>query len=129
MGYIIRTAGLGRTKAELSRDLSSLLRLWESIQEKSGELPAPCLVYQEADIVLQTIRDYFTADTDEILVDNREVHKDVMDFLTVVMPRVRGKVHPVPGEETDLLQVQSGRTDRDDLRTQGPAPVRRIDRG
>ncbi|MBI3392333.1 MAG: ribonuclease E/G [Nitrospirae bacterium] len=93
MGYIIRTAGLGRTKAELSKDLSSLLRLWESIQEKSGELPAPCLVYQEADIVLQTIRDYFTTDTDEILVDNREVHKDVMDFLTVVMPRVRGKVH------------------------------------
>lgn len=93
MGYIIRTAGMGRTKAELSKDLSSLLRLWESIQEKSRELPAPSLVYQEADIVLQTIRDYFTPDTDEILVDNRDVYKSVMDFLTVVMPRVRGKVH------------------------------------
>ncbi|MBI2875727.1 MAG: Rne/Rng family ribonuclease, partial [Candidatus Tectomicrobia bacterium] len=87
MGFIVRTAGYNRTKNELSRDLSYLQKLWESIQELSQKLPAPSLVYQEQDLVIRSIRDYFTADIQEVLIDNKEVHKRAKEFFRKIMPR------------------------------------------
>lgn len=96
MGFIIRTAGYNRTKNELSRDMSYLLKLWESIQELSQKLPAPSLVYQEQDLVIRSIRDYFTADIQEVLIDNKEVYKRAKEFFRKIMPRYQKllKLHP-----------------------------------
>jgi ribonuclease E len=87
MGVIIRTAGLDRTKQELQRDMAYLLKLWETILAKAKDLPAPAVVYQERDLVIRSIRDYFTPDIAEILVDDREVFKQARDFLQSIMPR------------------------------------------
>jgi len=90
-GLIVRTAaGLDEDTAELSRDLAYLQRLWDSVLEAARHKRAPALVYREHDIVLRTIRDFFTPDIDEIHVDNEEVYLRARDFLHDVMP---GKEH------------------------------------
>jgi ribonuclease E len=92
MGVIIRTAGLERTKQELQRDLAYLLKLWETILSQAKELPAPSVVYQERDLIIRSIRDYFTPDISEILVDDREVFKRAREFLQAIMPRYVGRI-------------------------------------
>jgi ribonuclease E len=92
MGIIVRTAGLNRNKTELQRDFTYLQRLWASIDEKSEQSPAPALIYQEHDLVLRSIRDYFTPDIQEVLVDHREVYRRARDFFQAVMPRYQGRV-------------------------------------
>ena len=86
-GIIVRTvAGFDQGVRELQRDLSYLLRLWESIQQAATTKRAPALVYREHDLVLRNIRDYFTPDIDEIYVDNEEVFLRAREFLRDVMP-------------------------------------------
>ncbi len=92
IGIIVRTAGLNRNKTELQRDLTYLQRLWNSIQEKSRASEAPALIYQEHDLVIRSIRDYFTPDIQEVWVDHREVYRRARDFFQAVMPRYQGRV-------------------------------------
>jgi ribonuclease E len=91
-GVIIRTAGLDRTKQELQRDMAYLLKLWETILIQAKELPAPSVVYEESDLVIRSIRDYFTPDIAEILVDDREVFKRAREFLQAIMPRYVNRI-------------------------------------
>jgi ribonuclease E len=91
-GVIIRTAGLDRTKQELQRDMAYLLKLWETILAQAKELPAPSVVYEESDLVIRSIRDYFTPDIAEILVDDREVFKRAREFLQAIMPRYVNRI-------------------------------------
>jgi ribonuclease E len=92
IGIIVRTAGLNRNKTELQRDLTYLQRLWGSIQEKSKQSPAPALIYQEHDLVIRSIRDYFTPDIQEVQIDNRDVYRRARDFFQAVMPRYQSRV-------------------------------------
>ena len=92
MGIIVRTAGLNRNKAELQRDMAYLQRLWASIVDKSQQSPAPALIYREQDLVIRSIRDYFTPDIQEVLIDDREVYYRARDFFQAVMPRYHGRV-------------------------------------
>ena len=85
-GLIVRTAGMGQTKAELQRDLRYLLRLWESIQRASKGADFPGLVYREADLVIRTIRDHFTPDIGEVWIDSQETHDRALAFVKDVMP-------------------------------------------
>jgi ribonuclease E len=85
-GLIVRTAGVGRTKAELQRDLRYLLRLWESIQRASKQTEFPGLVYQERDLVIRTIRDYLTPDIEEVWIDSEETYERALAFVRDVMP-------------------------------------------
>lgn len=87
MGFIIRTAGMGRNKTELSRDLDYLLRLWQAIEKNVGQCEAPSLLYREHDVVIRAIREHFSSDISEILVDEKEAHKKVRDFFRQVMPK------------------------------------------
>ncbi len=91
IGVIVRTAGTDKNKRELFRDCSYLLRLWESIQVKRDELPAPSLLYQESHLMIQSIREYFTKDM-EVLVDDKEVYRQVKDFFRQVMPQYQRRV-------------------------------------
>jgi ribonuclease E len=86
---IVRTAGENRTKRELSKDFRYLLRLWENIRAKAQKSEPPALLYQERDLTIRAVRDYFTSDIENILVDNKEVYKRVKDFISVVSPRHR----------------------------------------
>lgn len=87
IGIIIRTAGLGKTKQELTRDYHYLTKLWDTIESKAAEIKPPSLIYQEYDLVMRTIRDYYTPEIDEILIDDKEVFRKTLDFFKAVMPR------------------------------------------
>jgi ribonuclease E len=85
-GLIVRTAGVGQTKVELQRDLRYLLRLWESIQRASQATDFPGLVYREQDLVIRTIRDYFTPEVGEVWIDSQETYERALEFVRDVMP-------------------------------------------
>ncbi len=87
IGFIIRTAGLSKSKRDLQKDANYLLRLWKAITKRSKELTSQGIIYQESNIVIQSIRDYFTTDISEVLVDNPEVFKKVKDFFKQVIPK------------------------------------------
>ena len=86
MGYIVRTAGIGQTKEELKRDFDYLLRVYDNIQELARRSKAPALVYKESNLVIRMIRDYFSGDIDEVLVDDAKVFQEAKDFFQQVMP-------------------------------------------
>ena len=86
MGLIIRTAGASRTKAEIKRDFEYLLRLWENVRDLTLKSTAPCLVYEEGDLIKRSIRDLYNKDIDEILVAGEESHRDAREFMRMLMP-------------------------------------------
>jgi ribonuclease E len=86
-GVIIRTAGLGSTKTQLSKDLSYLLRLWRNIKSKAIKESAPALLYKERSLAVRSIRDYFTSDVNEILIDDETVYHEVKNFMHIISPR------------------------------------------
>ncbi len=99
LGFIVRTAGQGRTKKELSRDMAYLLRLWKVIVRRVKKHPAPVDIYEESDMIIRTIRDIFTSDVDAIYVDEPAAYERAKEFLQLVMPRHVGRLHHYEGKE------------------------------
>lgn len=91
MGVIVRTAGLGRTAEELQWDLDYLMTLWRSIKTASTE-KAPFLIYQESNIIIRALRDYYRNDIGEILIDNAEIYEEAALFVSRTMPQIRSKI-------------------------------------
>ena len=92
IGYIVRTAALKQNKRVLSGDLGRLLRMWKDIREKVKKAPSPSLVHKEQDVCLQTLRDYFTSEITEVLVDDKETFSKVKDYMKVISPRHQRRV-------------------------------------
>lgn len=86
-GIIVRTAGIHCNKTRMSKDLSYLLRLWKNIKKNVRKVQAPALLYKEQNLVLRSIRDYFTLDVTEILIDNDAVYREVKDFVKIISPK------------------------------------------
>ena len=97
MGYIIRTAGIDRSREELARDLDYLLNLWKAILEKVRTQESPATIYKESDLVIRSIRDLFTGDIEEVIIDDYEVYTRAKEFLAAVMPRHTEGVKFYPG--------------------------------
>lgn len=98
MGVIVRTAGIDRTKVELAHDINYLRRLWDSILDEAKRVRAPKLVYQEEDVAIRAVRDYFSPDVVEILVDDNFVFERVKTFMAHVMPKYQDLVKPYTGK-------------------------------
>lgn len=86
MGLIVRTAGVGRSLEELQWDLDVLLTQWQAIQAYAAEHQAPCLIYQDSDVVVRAIRDYLRPEIDEIIVDTESAFERVKKHLNLVRP-------------------------------------------
>ncbi|WP_084616495.1 ribonuclease E [Marinomonas sp. S3726] len=91
-GLIVRTAGVGRSTEELQWDLDYLNTLWNSITGAASEKPAPFLIYQESNIVIRAIRDYLREDIGEVLIDEKSVFQDAMNFVMQVMPHFKSRI-------------------------------------
>jgi ribonuclease E len=91
-GMIIRTAGLNRSLSELSRDLALQLKLWERILTASQSAECPAILYKESDLATRVIRDYFTPEIREIVIDHHDTYQRVRQFVEEVMPRYRSRV-------------------------------------
>lgn len=86
-GFILRTAGMERTKTELKRDLAYLMRLWKDMEHRWQTGDKPRLLYSESDLLVRALRDLLTSDIDEIVVDNQSALNRCARFLKIVAPR------------------------------------------
>jgi len=86
MSMIARTAGIGRNTEELQWDLNYLTQLWTAVEEASTIQAGAFLIYQEGSLVIRAIRDYFSADIGEILIDTADVYEQAVQFMNHVMP-------------------------------------------
>ncbi len=92
MGLIVRTAGANRPKPEIKRDCEYLLRLWDDIREHTLRSIAPALIYEEANLIKRSIRDIYSRDVDELIVDGEEGWRAARDFMRMLMPSHAKKV-------------------------------------
>lgn len=86
MGVIVRTAGMERSKPEIKRDFEYLLRSWDSIRERTLESSAPALIYEEAGLIKRSIRDLYSDQIDEVIVEGEEGYRFAHDFMQMLMP-------------------------------------------
>ncbi len=92
IGYIVRTVATGQGKREISKDLNRLLRMWKSIKGKVAKAPSLTLLHKEQDFYLRTLRDNYTSDITEILVDDKETYTVIREYMKIVSPRDQGRV-------------------------------------
>lgn len=86
MAVIIRTAGMNATKSDLFRDFRLLCETWQQIEKGAQLGRAPTLLYREPDIVIRTIRDYFSSDVTHIVIDDEEEYEDALKYFREYMP-------------------------------------------
>ena len=102
MGLIIRTAGQERSKAEIKRDYEYLLRLWNEIRETTLKSVAPKLIYEEGDLIKRAMRDLYTRDIEEVLVEGDEGYRSAKRLMSMLMPS-RARLVKQYREETPLF--------------------------
>ena len=93
MGLIIRTAGENRTKLEIRRDYEYLMRLWDTIREKTLSSNAPACVYEEGDLIKRVIRDLYTKDVQDVVVEGDTGYQNAKEFMRMLMPGHARHVH------------------------------------
>jgi ribonuclease E len=86
MGAIVRTAGVGRSTEELQWDLNNLKTAWDAIVVANDGRPAPFLIFQESDAVTRGLRDYFSDDVGECLIDQPEAFQKAQEYMQRFMP-------------------------------------------
>ncbi len=86
MGAIVRTAGVGRTTEELQWDLNNLKSAWDAIVAANDGRPAPFLIFQESDAVTRGLRDYFSDDVGECLIDDPTAFQKAQEYMQRFMP-------------------------------------------
>ena len=92
MGLIVRTAGANRPKPEITRDCEYLLNQWDQIRDLTMKSVAPALIYEEASLIKRAIRDVYSRDVDDILVDGEDGWRAARDFMRMLMPTHAKKV-------------------------------------
>jgi ribonuclease E len=91
-GFIVRTAGMDRTKLELKRDLAYLMRLWKDMEARNKAGNKPRLLYSESDLLVRALRDMITTEIEEIVIDNDLALARAARFLKIVSPRSKVKL-------------------------------------
>ena len=92
MSVIIRTAGMDRTRAEIKRDYDYLVKLWNQIREDTLKSNAPALIYEESDIIKRAIRDQYSSDIDELIVEGDEGYNAAKEFMKLLLPSHTPKI-------------------------------------
>ena len=128
LGFIIRTAGVGRSADDLQRDLDYLVRLWKRIVRRIEDKPAPVDVYEESDVILRTIRDIYSADIDTIWIDEERAYNEARDFMRVIMPGHVDRVKRYSKSDPMLPPLQGREPNRPGSVSQGRLAGRRFDR-
>jgi ribonuclease G len=99
-GFIVRTAGEGKSEEDIAADMNFLLNLWQDIRQKAEKRPAPLLLHHDLDIVQRILRDQFTDQFKAIWVDNEELYESVLRFVQrfqpVLVTRVKLYTRPEP---------------------------------
>ncbi len=97
-GFILRTAGMDRTKLELKRDLAYLQRLWKDMERRRESGSKPRLLYSESDLLVRALRDLLTGETNEVIIDHEVALERASRFMKIVSPRSSTKLLHYPGK-------------------------------
>lgn len=92
MSVIIRTAGSNRTRAEIKRDFDYLVKLWNQIREDTLSSSAPALIYEESNLIKRSIRDSYSTEIEEILVNGEAAYKEAKAFMRMLVPSHAARV-------------------------------------
>lgn len=98
-GVIIRTAAEGEGEEEFTQDLEVLGRLWAQIQTRFAQAPAPSLIHEEADLIFRVVRDLFTPDVEEILIDAEDGFRKGVEHARTLVPALAHRVRHYEGRE------------------------------
>ena len=91
-GFIVRTVAENVTKAEIEADMEFLLLLWDDIRSKAQRVTAPSLIYKDLDMVLRAVRDLFTDNINELVVDSRSMHERLLNFVLTFAPKLKSRI-------------------------------------
>ena len=99
-GFIVRTAGEGKSEEDIAVDMNFLANLWMDIRQKAEKKPAPLLLHHDLDIVQRTLRDQFTEQFKDVWVDNEDLYERILGFVQrfhpSLVPRVKLYTRPAP---------------------------------
>ena len=105
-GVIVRTAGEELTQEKLQKEYTQLRRRWEGIQARARKSDPPSLIHAEAKLISGVIRDLFTNRFDAVTIDNRGVHKQIVEYVRAFDPELLDRIHYYG--EPDHLFDQAG---------------------
>ena len=115
MAVIVRTAGIGKTRKEISKDLSFLTSQWNKIRELTLKSEAPKMIYEEGNIIKRTIRDMLTDDVESILVDGKDVYASVKKLAKSLVPTQTKKIKLFKTKEKSLFSENNIENQINDL--------------
>ncbi len=91
-GFIVRTVAEFASEEELEADMEFLLLLWDEIQDIASVSEVPSLVYEDLDITFRSVRDLFTHDVDNLIIDDNETYERLRDFVSSFAPQLKDKI-------------------------------------
>jgi ribonuclease G len=108
VGLIARTVGEGKGDPEFAADVKHLLKIWQKIDRKAGSARAPSLVHRELEMTAGLIRDLFTDDVAEVIIDDQDSFAEIQAYLKAVAPELRDRVQLYKGREPifDAFQIE-----------------------
>ncbi len=115
MSVIVRTAGIGRTKKEISKDLSFLLSQWNKIREITLKSEAPKMIHEEGNVLKRAIRDMLSEDIEKILVEGKDGYDKVKKITKNLAPTFVKKVKQYKTDENSLFASNNIETQINDL--------------
>lgn len=104
MSLIVRTAGEEKTKADITRDYNYLIRTWNQIRLDSLKTQAPALIYEEGNLIKRALRDMFTKEISEIIVDGDEAFRSARNFMRILSPHNMKKLKSCKANDVPLFQ-------------------------
>ncbi|OGR88844.1 MAG: hypothetical protein A3J74_07705 [Elusimicrobia bacterium RIFCSPHIGHO2_02_FULL_57_9] len=91
-GVVVRTEAEGASEEELEREVKYMIANWGNIQKKLDTLPPPALIHKDLDLTLQVARDILSDQVYVYMLDSREAHKNVVEFIEGIAPELKEKV-------------------------------------
>lgn len=115
MSMIVRTAGEDKTKADIVRDYNYLIRSWNQIRLNALKNKAPCLIHEEGNLIKRALRDMYTKDMSEIIVDGENAYKEAREFTKILSPHNLKKIKANKKGDLPLFQRFQVETQLDKL--------------
>lgn len=104
MSLIVRTAGEEKTKSDIVRDYNYLIRTWEQIRLDSLKSGAPALIYEEGNLIKRALRDMFTKEISEIIIDGNNAYQAARSFMKILSPHSMKKLKSCKPNDIPLFQ-------------------------
>ena len=91
-GFIVRTAAEGKDKSEFETEIRFLVEHWNKIKKESREKNAPALIHEDLGLTFRMLRDYFTEDVSQFVIDSKQLYKRVSEYVESALPKLRSKI-------------------------------------